>query len=291
MGLLYPSLRMILREYKKRPFESVLTLGRQNIYVSTSEVLKAFQKESLSPIFGDNSILFRKPIGCETAQLDERYFFDLLGVKNVMSMDVSDMEGAELIQDLNFPVPPNLYNKFDLIIDGGTSEHVFNIREVFKSISLMLKNGGRVLHFSPTNNMVQHGFYQFSPTLFYDFYGENKFINMQALLFEHSKYDPDTKWTFYEMPWEYYTVIASNNSLGTFFVAEKITDSSSDKIPTQKFYTTAFTGEIQSSAKGRILKKMKSSTPKFLKLALKNVFPFLSPKINKPWGLKKREVM
>ena len=63
-----------------------------------------------------------------------------------------------------------------MIIDGGTMEHIFHIPNVLNNIYRMLRVGGRIIHISPSSNYVDHGFYSFSPTLFYDFYQTNKFV-------------------------------------------------------------------------------------------------------------------
>jgi len=50
-----------------------------------------------------------------------------LGASKVSAMDVSEYEGADILHDLNVPAPANLHERFDLLIDGGTLEHVFNV--------------------------------------------------------------------------------------------------------------------------------------------------------------------
>jgi len=42
-------------------------------------------------------------------------------------MDYSDYEGAEIILDPNNIVLQEYHEKFDVVFDGGTCEHVFNV--------------------------------------------------------------------------------------------------------------------------------------------------------------------
>ncbi|MFH1139483.1 MAG: hypothetical protein V1816_25655 [Pseudomonadota bacterium] len=60
-------------------------------------------------------------------------------------------------------------------------EHVFDIRMVFENILAMLKTGGLVFHLSPLN-LINHGFYNFSPTLFHYVYRANGFSPPEFLL-------------------------------------------------------------------------------------------------------------
>jgi hypothetical protein len=101
----------------------------------------------------------------------------------VDSIDISNYEGANLVHDLN--VPLQLERKYDLIIDGGTLEHIFNVPIVLDNLSALLKVGGKVLHFSPANNQMGHGFYQFSPEFFASYYSSiNGFSDTKIFLFD-----------------------------------------------------------------------------------------------------------
>ena len=72
-------------------------------------------------------------------------------------------------------MPSELCNRFDYIIDGGTVEHIFDIAQVMKNVTKMLKVGGRVFHIDAIAGQADHGFYSFSPTFFLDYYKGNGF--------------------------------------------------------------------------------------------------------------------
>jgi hypothetical protein len=93
--------------------------------------------------------------------------FKALGARSVCSIDASAYEGADLVRDLNKPVDANLKEKFDLIYDGGTLEHVFNFPMALQNCMEMVREGGRLFTHTAANNWCGHGFYQFSPELFY----------------------------------------------------------------------------------------------------------------------------
>jgi len=116
----------------------------------------------------------------------------LLGAERVESMDVSSHEQATIIHDMNLPLPSQLKGRFDVVIDGGTLEHVFNFPVAIRNCMEMLAIGGHYLGIAPANNWCGHGFYQFSPDLFFRIFSkENGFILQRAVLCEVR---PDAEW-------------------------------------------------------------------------------------------------
>jgi SAM-dependent methyltransferase len=111
------------------------------------------------------------PAAPSTGPVTQNGFFAALGFSGAEAVDFSDYEGAEHIFDLNEPtLPTDLHCRYDLVWDGGTLEHVFHVPNALANIARMLRPGGLVVHASPCNNWVEHGFYQFSPTLMFDYY-------------------------------------------------------------------------------------------------------------------------
>ncbi|HEY6831929.1 MAG TPA: methyltransferase domain-containing protein [Pseudolabrys sp.] len=93
--------------------------------------------------------------------------FEALGAKELICADVSDYEGASLIHDMNAPLPPAHAGKFDFVFDGGTLEHIFNFPCALRNCMELVRPGGHLVLHTPTNNWSGHGFYQFSPELFF----------------------------------------------------------------------------------------------------------------------------
>ena len=94
-------------------------------------------------------------------------FFQALGAEVVDTMDASDFEGAKVVHDLNQPLPDKWKATYDVVMDGGTLEHVFHFPTALKNAMELVKEGGRLVLHTPVNNLCGHGFYQFSPELFY----------------------------------------------------------------------------------------------------------------------------
>ena len=82
-------------------------------------------------------------------------------------LDASNYEGAALIHDMNQPIPDTLRERFSVVFDGGTLEHVFNVTQALKNCMEMVAVGGHFIQVNTANNYMGHGFWQFSPELIY----------------------------------------------------------------------------------------------------------------------------
>jgi len=108
-------------------------------------------------------------------------FFHYLGAEIVESIDYSPFEGATYIHDLNDPVPPELENKFDFIFDGGTIEHIFDVKMTMQNIKRMLKVGGTFMSVNMCNGHIGHGFYQFSPEFYRTVFSRENGFNILSV--------------------------------------------------------------------------------------------------------------
>jgi hypothetical protein len=111
------------------------------------------------------------PSICDKA-LQARFCEEFLGLLtngNVQSVDANNYEGASCIWDMNIPLPGGhfLLGAADWVLDIGTSEHIFDVRQSISNIIGMLRPGGSWIADLPSNQINGHGFYQFGPTLPY----------------------------------------------------------------------------------------------------------------------------
>lgn len=86
--------------------------------------------------------------------------------------DFTQYEGSEVCHDFNFRTPAEFDGRFDIVIDNGTCEHIFNLPQALINVHAMLKTGGLAYHSGPLC-WPNHGFYGYNPTLFADFYEDN----------------------------------------------------------------------------------------------------------------------
>lgn len=106
----------------------------------------------------------------DAAMTDSVYAEALLqrmNLRSITSLDATAYQGAELIHDLNTPLPETHYGQYDYVVDGGSLEHVFDFPAAIRNCSALLRTGGLFITICPVNNWMGHGFYQFSPELFF----------------------------------------------------------------------------------------------------------------------------
>jgi hypothetical protein len=151
-------------------FDRTLTIGRQEI--------------------SDHAKLERMLSVTAPASGPDRKFaewaFAGLGVKALDALDASAFEGAALVHDLNHPIPDAWHGRYDAVIDGGSLEHVFDVRQSLANLMNAARVGGSVFMVTPTNNHMGHGFYQFSPELFFRAFSEANGFRVQRMLLQTS---------------------------------------------------------------------------------------------------------
>ncbi|MGO8818932.1 MAG: hypothetical protein ACLQVG_30200 [Terriglobia bacterium] len=179
MGLTWQETRVLIEHYKTQgPLGRTATLGRNVLWLSRGRLASLVRSMP-----GGAKFIAELPKGEEYPYADK--LFTLLGATEVVSIDYSDYEGASVVHDMNAPIPQHYRDSFDFLYDGGTLEHIFNFPQAIKNCMDLLKVGGTFVASTPANNFMGHGFYQFSPELFFRlFCPENGFRLDRALVFE-----------------------------------------------------------------------------------------------------------
>lgn len=116
------------------------------------------------------------------------FYQSLFAPSRIVSVDMNGTEAA-LKYDLNQRLPVDVghvgdrcYEAFDVSINHGTAEHVFNIAQVFRTMHDWTVDGGLMIHEAPCTGWLDHGFYLLQPTLFYDLAAANGYtIELIAL--------------------------------------------------------------------------------------------------------------
>jgi SAM-dependent methyltransferase len=227
MGLEIESIKLLITAKELNVnFERTITLGRQRMLLRENE---------LKAILSDTNLVE----DLKQVQL-ERYaesFFQRLGAKVVDALDASAYEGANVIHDLNQPLPSEHKSKYDVVFDGGTLEHIFNFPTAIKNCMEMIKVGGHYISLTPTNNFLGHGFYQFSPELYYRIFNASNGFKMVKMYF----YTRRKGASVYEVldPMEAMARVGLVNSFPSFLfiIAQKIEETEIfEKVPQQYDY-------------------------------------------------------
>lgn len=87
---------------------------------------------------------------------------------------------ASIKHDMNLPISSNFNNQYDLVVDSGTLEHIFNFPQALMNISNILKVGGIAYHFLPACAWLEHGFSQFSAEALMSWYKINGYEMLYA---------------------------------------------------------------------------------------------------------------
>ena len=182
MGLDVNGTRFLLSARRRGvSFLKTATIGRQQMLIGAKLLHRNYRQ------FGyDLDLKAVEQLLIESGGYAEP-FFKLLGADETMSFDASDYEGATCQHDFNQPIPDEFKNKFSVVLDGGSLEHVFNFPVAIKNCMEMVREGGHFLAITPTNNHCGHGFYQFSPELYFrTFSRANGFEIEQVAVFEET---------------------------------------------------------------------------------------------------------
>lgn len=180
-----------------------------------------------------------KELGCEktTEKFGDDFFLGL-GAESLDVMDASNYEGARIIHDLNEPINPDLYASFDTVLDGGTLEHVFHFPNSIRSCMELVKPGGHLILMTPWHNYSGHGFYQFSPELFYNILSPDNGYIIESMMIVSDGY-----WYGIKNPAEVRSriEISTTDSVDLYIIAKR---TNSEKIfrtwPQQSDYSAAW---------------------------------------------------
>lgn len=156
----------------------MLVLGRQRLYLHKRE-LRTLRQAYIDQFGKPPTSLARYNWG----DFADEFFCDFLGTVNLTVIDASPYEGADVIHDMNWSVGGEMIERFDAVIDCGSLEHIFNVPVALKNLASMVRIGGAIFITTPANNMMGHGFYQFSPELMFRVFSEQNGFCLKTLCF------------------------------------------------------------------------------------------------------------
>lgn len=149
-------------------FSRTIQIGRQDVLASHSDIARVAEGSGISVV---------DPVGSYAEDL-----FHLLGADEVDSLDASDFEGATIIHDLNEPIPEQVKGCYTAVFDGGSLEHVFDVRRAFANVMELVAPGGHLIMVNPADRCMGHGFYQFSPDLYRRVLSEDNGFSIRRIL-------------------------------------------------------------------------------------------------------------
>ena len=138
-------------------FHDIVTIGRQDLFPKRRSLKRVFSVHGIED--DPRQFLKSNPYG--------EALFHKLGAQRVDSVDSSSYEDATIVHDMNTPISAAQHQQYSVVYDGGSLEHIFNIPQALKNCMEMVRVGGHFMQASIANNFMGHGFWQFSPEVFF----------------------------------------------------------------------------------------------------------------------------
>jgi SAM-dependent methyltransferase len=168
------SLRADIAEW--RSVRSLMDIGEQNWFGAsfTFTDTVALARALNLPVSAETEAAFLKAErdARDPFALAKLFYLHMLGIEEYAAID---LHGTPLAQpwDLNLPYQPS--RQFDLLLNFGTTEHVFNQFEAFNTIHKLCKPGGFMVHALPHSGGREHGFFNYHSTFFFDLAAANAY--------------------------------------------------------------------------------------------------------------------
>lgn len=246
--------------------EKVAFLGRPSLMLSDSDLNQVASEFGLSNIIAE----------LQDSIHGEKYadkLLSLLGVKSLDTLDSSDYEGATEVFDLTGPLPARLRGRYSLLVDGGTLEHIFEFPTAIRNCQNMVESKGHLLICNMGNNFAGHGFYQFSPELFYRCLSADHGFNIRWVVYAES--GGGSQWIKTSDPAIVGQRVLLSNAMPMhiFALAKKEEEVELEKVPVlQSDYVAAWSGDSSGS---RYRGKYNKLVPLRLRLAVRSLLlPF-----------------
>jgi len=122
---------------------NVLDIGSQEIHISGKDLKELFEnaglEKNLVDTFPNINNFPSKP------RPSSKYLYNSFGLNNYECLDINGEHGA-IKFDLNHPFNDETkFEKFDIVTDFGSCEHVYNIGETYKTIHKLTKTNGLII--------------------------------------------------------------------------------------------------------------------------------------------------
>lgn len=254
MGMGVEAAQIILAEHKLRPLTGrLLMIGRPSTWFSPELAMKLVRDAGCELRPGVAIDIDTYTVAARNSGqrwISDKGFFELFTDAEVVTVDVTDYEGAEIVHDMCKPLPDQMRGAFDFIFDGSSLDNIFDPATAIKNFALALNDRGRILH--QNHGSPHSGPYLMYPSeWFFDYYLVNRFADCRVHLgfFADQTQDDIVVQTF---GWEPFVKSGENwravtgqmqphlppglPNVAVIVLAEKAPHSTHDKTPVQYVY-------------------------------------------------------
>ncbi len=215
---------------KENPEKALAKIKRLNEIEALIEQAKSEGKELLN----------------ETFEICRIFYDSILEPKEHLAIDFHSPNGLQY--DMNHDVSSKFTEQFDIVVDSGTAEHVFNVYQFFKNVHDITAPNGIMIHGLPFTGWVDHGFYNFQPTFYMDLAMANGYKILQLTAFE---YNPFNFMHFQkrEDVLSFVKNFGAGRNFLLYIVYQKSGSNSEFKIPMQSYYFGNLSEELRTAWK------------------------------------------
>lgn len=104
-------------------------------------------------------------------------FADRFGVERYEDCDINDLADHHI--DLNEPLAEKFRGAYNTIFNGGTVEHVFDLRRAIENMHMLVPAGGTIIHTVPVT-WFDHGLINLNPILFHSLAVANNYETLAS---------------------------------------------------------------------------------------------------------------
>lgn len=101
------------------------------------------------------------------------FWVNVLAPVQLDPIDLQGELGTAIPHDLNTPAPEWMRNRYDVLVNTGTLEHVFDQRQAWANCHDLVRPGGLMVHGLPWSGWVNHGMYNYQPGFILDLASAN----------------------------------------------------------------------------------------------------------------------
>lgn len=149
MGVDFPQVRFLDHCARKGAFKDpMLSLGSLTIQEPEEIIIKYARDWGYARL--------------ESEKTGRAFFAERYGIQSYTDCDVNGL--ADEYIDLGLPLQAQFKNRYMTIFNGGTLEHVFDMRQAVENIHDALMVGGIIIHTTPTS-WFDHGFVNHNPVM------------------------------------------------------------------------------------------------------------------------------
>lgn len=248
MGIGSQIVEALAKENTYKPIRGeALLIGRQTVYYPVADLLELLRQQNIKPAIDPAEIEFDSSTidrlgGFEEARLiSDVSLMKVFGADRVLALDHSSYENADIVHDLRYPMPPQLFNCADIIVDGSTLDNVFTPSIVLQNFTRLLRPGGRMFLCNAYSSF-ETAYVILPPMWYVDYFVMNGFADCRVYVILHSNAGSNTFCVDLEKAHRLKREMGyfpTGEWAITLAFAEKGQSTTHDRLPIQQDYRTA----------------------------------------------------